>query len=391
MSESRIVESLSQGIVRRVCILSVVACGTLRFENGRITAIEERSGDAEWVALPPLADLHHHANRAFTPRHGQIRSLKDAVKQAGRLFEKFGENEYAQHAARLYRLARSRGTSSLRTHADVDPGTGLAAVAGSLKAREAFGEDMEIQVVAFASARCDMAGPEGQAMIRDAVAMGAELLGAVPVLTPQPGRTIDATLDLALKLGVPVDLHLDEHLDPGNSWSEYLADACLDRECGRRVTASHVCVVSALAPEQRRRVIDKFARAGITVIALPHTNLFIQGRGTGSPELRGLTCASEFLEAGVPVRLGSDNVQDVFYPYGDADPLTNAILGRLAGHIDDPTDLIAAICAGRGPLKRGDASDFILIRGGSFDEILALRPHRRLRVQGGRPLSLDPL
>ena len=44
------------------------------------------------------------------------------------------------------------------------------------------------------------------------------------------------------------------------------------------VTASH-CVSLGMQPEARQRQIaEKVAAAGISVIALPHTNLFLQGR-----------------------------------------------------------------------------------------------------------------
>ncbi len=49
--------------------------------------------------------------------------------------------------------------------------------------------------------------------------------------------------------------------------------------------------------------------AGIGVVALPHTNLFLQGRGH-SPMPRGLTAVAALRAAGAQVAAGADNLQD---------------------------------------------------------------------------------
>jgi cytosine deaminase len=88
--------------------------------------------------------------------------------------------------------------------------------------------------------------------------------------------------------------------------------------------------------EAVKRISDKLLRAGITVCALPTTNLYLQDRQGGTPDRRGLTRLRELHEAGVPVVLGSDNVADVFCPMGQHDPLAALHLAALAAHLDPP-------------------------------------------------------
>ena len=59
------------------------------------------------------------------------------------------------------------------------------------------------------------------------------------------------------------------------------------------------------------------------------------------------------------VRFASDNVRDVFYPYGDADLLEAAWLGAISAQVDEEDALLAAIAGGRSRLEVGQkALDF---------------------------------
>ena len=186
----------------------------------------------------------------------------------------------------------------------------------------------------------------------------------------------ESLFDLAEQSGLPVDLHLDEHLEPDHMLAGMVADAVIARGLQGRVTLSHLCVLATLGAAAASALIEKLARAGVTVVALPAANLFLQDRGEGSPIRRGVTLARELLAAGVPVRCGTDNIRDWFYPFGDGDMLETALFAAVAAHLDDQADLIRAICGGRRTIEEGDAC-----RSGSLACIFA---GRRVGATSGR-------
>ena len=169
--------------------------------------------------------------------------------------------------------------------------------------------------------------------------MGADLIGASLNASADPSRALEALFDLAEQSGLPVDLHLDEHLEPDHMLAGMVADAVIARGLQGRVTLSHLCVLATLGAAAASALIEKFAHAGVTVVALPAANLFLQDRGEGSPIRRGVTLARELLAAGVPVRCGTDNVRDWFYPFGDGDMLETALFAAVAAHLDDQAAL----------------------------------------------------
>lgn len=355
--------------------------------GGLISAIRPVEGVAERLALPAFADLHLHADRAFVRGPRPPCSLSDAIELVREIKLAATEEDVYGRATRLFDRALGHGSLRVRTHVDVDELIGERGLRGVLAARSGFAGRLDVELVAFATKYCDPTTADGEARLRSAVVQGADLLGGVPAFHADPAASIGRILDLAVDLDLPVDLHVDEASTPEGFTLETLADAALARGLEGRVTASHTCALAVVDDETARRTIAKLAAARITVIALPGLNLYLQGRGQGTPRVRGLTLVCELIEAGVEVRFASDNVEDVFYPYGDADPLESAWLAAVAGHIDDETALLAGVCAGHAHLEVGDSADVVLVDASSFRDALARRPGGRTVVRTGQVVS----
>src|SRR5262249_39142673 len=93
--------------------------------------------------------------------------------------------------------------------------------------------------------------------------------------------------------------------------------------------------------DRARYVADRVAAAGIAVICLPLTNLYLQGRDH-TPAPRGLTALRILRAAGVTVAAGGDHPQGPFNGPGRADPMEVAGLLVLAGH-ETPASAYSAV------------------------------------------------
>lgn len=364
-------------------------CFDLSIDGGTITAIEKATGAPRGLlALPPFYEPHVHANRAYQGSVGNSPSLQQAIADSLEDRRSATAEIFAQRAARLFQQALENGVQTLRTHTDVDDLAELSAIQGTLAAMSNFADRLTVEIVAFATSRLDPASAAGSHLLQQAVDLGANLLGAVPAFYPAPQKSIDRLLELTAANGLMADFHLDEHLDGNNSLSDYLIDATVRFGLQGKVSLSHGCALATLPAKQARRIIDKLAAAQITVITLPATNLYVQDRNQdqkiATPRRRGITLVREFVEAGVNVLIGSDNVRDYFYPYGNADPLESAFLASLAGHLDDPATLLKGICNGRATIEVGDCADCVLLPVADAREALATRPGERQVIRHGK-------
>ena len=157
------------------------------------------------------------------------------------------------------------------------------------------------------------------------------------------------------------------------------------------VTASHCVSLGEQAPEVQRRVAGSLAAAGVSVVALPQTNLYLQGRGRHGPAPRGITAIGPLRQAGVVVAGGGDNIQDPFNPMGRADPLETASLLVTAGH-RDPLEALEAVTAasravlGLAPhvLAVSQPANLVLVPGPAPATAMAAASPQRTVIRDGR-------
>jgi cytosine/creatinine deaminase len=347
----------------------------------------ERASETAWLALPGFANLHAHADRAYTVQSFRPRSFADALAAAASARTGFTAADVEVRAMRLFEGSAAHGVTRIRTHTDVDPVVELRSMEGILAAKRRVAASIDVEIVAFSSSRNDLAESPALARLERAVDAGADVLGASLNSSADPTRALAALLDLAERADLPVDIHLDEHLQPEKMLVTLVADEVIARGLQGRITLSHLCVLAALDAKTADELIDKLARAEITVVALPETNLFLQERGETTPVRRGITRVRELLAAGVMVRLGTDNICDWFFPFGDGDMLETARMAAIASHLDDVPQLIAAACDGRRAIEEGDVANLVLVPASSFDDALARRPSGRIVFKAGRQVA----
>jgi cytosine deaminase len=291
-------------------------------------------------------------------------------------------------------MAIQNGVRAIRTHVDIDPVTGLEGFRAVADVREELKAEVAIQIVAFPQ---DGFGPDDEvlALMRQALAEGADLVGGIPARDADPLRHIDRLCRLAKESAVPVDMHVDESDDPADFTLPLVIDRVRHYGLQGRCTVGHLCSLSAVPDQQAAETIAQAAACGISVITLPSTNLYLQGRGDRGLIRRGTTRINELLAAGVRVAAGGDNLRDPFNPFGNANPLETAWLLAHVAHMggarameqafamvsDDAAGLLGIT---DWELKPGTAADFLLLPVQSRAEALVSLAKPSYRVRKGQ-------
>jgi cytosine deaminase len=224
-------------------------------------------------------------------------------------------------------------------------------------------------------------------LLADALDAGADLVGGCPHLEQYSGEgTFESATDILLQIAVDhgraVDLHTDETLDPSANGLDLLARRVLEG-FPHPATASHCVSLGQQPPEQQRATAERAAAAGVSVIALPHTNLFLQGRQC-TPMPRGLTAIEVLMAAGVNVAAGADNLQDPFNPVGRACPFETAGLMIMTSHLL-PEAAWRSVSGAAGTaigkpvaLEVGRRADLVAVRATTLREAIAFGPSDRV-------------
>lgn len=392
----------------------------LLVEGGRVAAIEPRApgGAATFdldgaTVLPAFVDLHTHLDKGDLLAAG-LKPERDLFAAVARVREDYGRWTEAELRTRIgfaLRTALAHGTRAINTFVDwPDPAAPEGPLAwrvlNALKREWAGRIDLHITSLASIDRLADEAAA---ATLARALAVHRGSLGLF-VYPGAPLQWLPRAFELAERFDLKLDFHVDEHLDPPAANIGHiarLARLARERGYGTRTVCGHACVLGVLEDGDRERLLDEIAASGLTLTALPYTNLYLQDNGRSdthpgqrrTPRRRGLLPVHEARARGIPLAFASDNHRDVFFPGGDLDLLQALALAANAAHLDnavfDWADTITTTPArflglphAEG-LRTGMVADLVLHPGRTSAEVLS-RPHAGRQVlRAGQRLSAE--
>ena len=377
-------------------IAEVASAGSTAIDG----APEVESADVDdlegWLLVPAMAEPHAHLDKALTADEvpnpkgdlmGAIHAWFEAAEKGRLSYERTVER-----ATQAFELLLVHGVTAVRTHINVTADIGIVSVLAVQEAARAMEGLIDFQMVALTG--WPMTGPDSADNVRaleEAVEAGVDLVGGCPNLQDDPATHISDTLALATSAGLDIDLHTDETLDASVLTLRELARQVSDKGFDGTIAASHCVSLGMQPPDVQAAVAAEVAAAGVSVITLPQTNLFLQGRDDQVGTPRGLTAINALLDAGATVAAGADNVQDPFNLVGRSDPLETAALMVMAGHRlpADAFDMVSNVSRrvmGLAPVnfEPGDPADLVAIDAPSLRWAVADAPMSRRVYRRGR-------
>ena len=294
-----------------------IADGVIVMTGARIDIDARLTVDAGGkLVTPSYVNPHLHLCKVWTlpmmseaaieAYHGAgMGEAAKAIDLAAAVKANYDSSWIIPNARRAVALAALHGNLHIRAFADVDTKARLEGVKALLAVREEFRGIVELQVVAFAQDGL-IREPGADALMREAMAMGADVVGGIPWIEPTAADAqahIKFCFDLAAEFNADVSMLLDDVGNADMKTLEAMARESLARGFEGRALAHH-CRAMALYPDAYLgELIELLRRARISVVSDPHT-------GPLHARVR------ELLGAGVNVCLGQDDISDAYYPFG---------------------------------------------------------------------------
>lgn len=325
----------------------------LAFRDGRIAALTptDQPTPGLWdlagaLTLPGLVEPHAHLDKTFT-----IERCRPA--QAGLLAAIHAMHEDRQHwtradiqrrASAALARAAANGVTHLRSHIDWF----------TADAPDAWQELARLDTVGITLERVALVpltlfrDPADAGAIARTVATSGEgcLLGGFIHSSNWDAAAMANLLDSAARWELDLDLHIDEELSEVSQGLTWLADHLSRHPFPGHICCSHGCALAAGSDQQAAPILRQLAAHGVTLIALPMTNLLLH----------------EAQAAGVATLVGCDNVQDAFCPAGSYDPLDTLACGLFSAQLSDLFDRQSRLICDRAALtgSPADAAPFAI-------------------------------
>lgn len=364
------------------------------------------------MVFPCFVDMHTHLDKGhiWDRRPNPDGSFMGALEnvRADRMACWSAEDVRARMEFSL-KAAYAHGTKLIRTHLDSIPPQHDISFPLFAEIQQDWRDRIALQAVALLPLEQVLNKPVFDGIVATTRKYGGLLGGATRIL-PDFDDILDTLFRSAAENGLDIDLHVDETEDKEVLTLEAIADAKLRIGFQGSVTVGHCCSLARQNEETIERVIDKVARANISIVSLPMCNMYRQDRHAGrTPRWRGTTLFKELTAAGVPTAVASDNTRDPFYAYGDLDAVEVLRESIRVLHLDHPFEDVTRIVTttpasilGRpevGRIAAGLPADLVLFRARRWSEFLSRPQADRIVMRNGKAIDrhvpdyrdLDPI
>lgn len=376
--------------------------------GGRIAAVEPHRVDDTptgvviegrgRLLVPSFSDVHVHLDSTrlglpFRP-HTATPGIWNMVMN-DRAHWREAEWPVAERAAHTLGLMVARGTTRVRSYAQVDIDCRLERFEAVLSARDLHTDRCTVEIIAFPQA--GLLREEGTvALVEETLRSGADVIGGIDPcqLDRDPVRHLDIVFGLADRYQVAVDFHLHEPGELGVFTVDLILERIRALSMQGRVTISHGYELGGVSEATTRRLVEEFAKLDVAMATVaPSVD-------TGLPLI-------DLTAAGVRVGLGEDGQRDYWSPYGNADMLDRtwqlAFTNRFrrddlieyclavatvggAAVLDAAATRLASV-ADRPGVAVGDPADLLIVEGESVAAAVMDRSRDRTVIHGGRVVA----
>ena len=148
----------------------------------------------------------------------------------------------------------------------------------------------------------------------------ADVIGGLPDRDSSHEVHIDLLFDLAKTLNKPVDIHVGQNNRPDEKETELVLDKIEEHDLIQKVNLVHCISLASHNSSYIREQAKRMVRNNVSVIVCPSAAISMkQDRRYLSPIHNSIAPVEILLEEGVDVKLGIDNIEDLFMPLVDGD------------------------------------------------------------------------
>ena len=348
------------------------------------------------ILFPRFVETHSHLDKSFT--WGEFPNFKSNYEEA--LSVNLEEHitrtteKVIDRAERSLNLALKNGYRAIRSHIDTNDVLGNDIWSELFNLQKKYSSKLKLQFVALAPLEF-WDTPNGDELAKKFSKENGILGGVLvpPFKKAEMKYLMSKTLLLADKYDLEIDLHIDESsTDPG-AGIKILLETIDKLNIKVPIACSHLSSILSLKDNEIINLGRKIADKDIKVIALPLTNFWLLNRNNKSTSLnRPVAPIKQLQKSLVDVSIGSDNVQDPWYPFGSYDPfyLMTCAMPMLQLSPWERLTLSSMLLAPSrllnlswdGLIKKGCPADFVIVDAEKWADIFSSNLKRDVLING---------
>ena len=348
------------------------------------------------ILFPRFVEAHSHIDKSFTwDKFPNLRSNYDGALSVNLEEHKTRTTKKVlERAEKSLNLAIQNGYRAIRSHIDTYQHQGNDVWTELFKLQEKYSSKLQLQFVALSP--LEFWQTENGEKLAKKLSIQKGILGGVivpPFNKRETIKLLSKMLLLADRYKLEIDFHIDESTTEPGAGVKVLLEVMDKLNIQVPITCSHLSSILFLEEHEILDLGKKLAEKNIKVIALPLTNFWLLNHKSKITTLkRPVAPIKQLQKSFVDVSVGSDNVQDPWYPFGNFDPfyMMSCSIPMLQLNPWERKTLASIFFAPSrllnlkwdGLIKKGCPADFVILDAQRWADVFSSNLKRKVFIKG---------
>ena len=264
---------------------------------------------------------HAHFDKAYLMNPDRFIKCQASLQEKWELYRdlktNYTEEELINRMSKCVDTLLDQGATYVKTFLDADCIVEQKCIDAGLKLKNKYKEKIKIDL-----AIQPLEGLENVESRKNFVkaCKKADVIGGLPDRDRSPELHVDILFDLAKTLNKTVDIHVGQNNKPDEKETEMVLDKIEEHELKQKVNLIHCISLSAQSTSYIEKQAKRMLKNNVSVIVCPSAAISMkQDRRYFSPIHNSIAPVEILLKVGVDIKLGIDNIEDLFMPLVDGD------------------------------------------------------------------------
>lgn len=264
---------------------------------------------------------HAHFDKAYLMSPEVFQKCQSSLQEKWKLYRFFKKN-YTQKDL-LNRMSKcavnmiKQDVKYVRTFVDADSIVEQKCIDAAIQLKEMYSDKIKIDIAIQPLEGLE--DPKSKENFLEAC-LKSDIIGGLPDRDSSPERHLDLLFGLAKNLNKPVDIHVGQNNIPHEKETELVLDKIEEHKLKQKVSLVHCISLACQEESYIRKQAKRMKNLNVDVIVCPSAAISMkQNRSFVTPTHNSIAPVDILLSENVNVKLGIDNIEDLFMPLVDGD------------------------------------------------------------------------
>ena len=264
---------------------------------------------------------HAHFDKAFLITPDNFQRSTASLQEKWKIYREFKENytvdSLVERMSKCVDILLQQDTKYIKTFLDADSVVGQKCIDAGLLVKDMYTDRVEIDLGIQPLEGLDNKESYDNFVL---ACEKADFIGGLPDRDKSPKKHVKKLFSLSKDLNKSVDIHVGQNNLPSEKETEMVLDVMEELDFDNKVNLVHCISLACQDQDYIMHQVNRMKNLNVSVIVCPSAAISMkQNHSVYSPVHNSIAPVELLLEGGVEVKLGIDNISDLFMPLVDGD------------------------------------------------------------------------